>query len=206
MRHETETDAGFETTTQTGRGATVESNLAVPLGQALGVGIAVGVVAGIATLLLGGPIAGLQGGELWAWGGRVAGALGGLVWAGATVWLVVDHRALLWRVERAASLDRDRDGYEGQQQTTTTVQVADPTGRRSRFAALPLSEDRLTEVAREVLGTGADFSRHGLSGVLSQNEYEQLSAAMLKGGLLVELPDRSRQLSASGRALFRKLA
>ena len=187
-----------------GRAATLESDVAVPGAQAAMLGVAVGLGAGVIVLLLGGPVFGLRGADLWSWSGRIAGVVCVGTLAASLVLLVVDQRKLLWWAESVTGADLDRDGSTGKP-PRTTIQVTDPTKRHMRLVDLPLSDDRLTNVAREVLANGAAFSRRGLAGVLSQHEYEQLSKAMLKGGLLVEMPDRTRELSGSGRALFRKL-
>jgi len=195
---------GIIRTQQPRRLATLESDLAVPVLQAVAIGVAAGLAIGVLTLALGGWLADLRGGQLWAWAGRLAGVTSAVGSSGVLVWFVLDTRAALHRIERVTGRDLDRDGHVGTP-PTTRITIQDPDRKRTRFADLPLEDARLASVASEVLGNGASWSRRSLGSVLSQNEYEQLSSEMLRAGLLRELPGRRRELTGSGRALLRRL-
>ena len=148
MRYETESDAGFVTTTQPGRGAALEPDVWVPALQGALLGAAVGLGAGVIVLLLGGPVVGLRGGELWSWAGRVAGTAGVLTWAGSTVWRVIDHRKLLWAVETTTGLDLDGDGKAGKPSTVRVQLEREQRGQRLRVVDLPVSDVQLYALAR----------------------------------------------------------
>ncbi len=145
----------------------------------------------------------------------LAGAgLGAAITFSAT-WLTLlkAHRAALWAVERVTGADLDGDGAVGRPSASepapATVRVELKEEKRNaerwRWLDLPVSDEKLTRVARAVLEQGVAFSRRGLADVLTQNEYEKLAAAMLAGGLLVDLPGNKRELTAAGRALLRQM-
>ena len=162
--------------------------------------------------------------------GVAAGAVGGLLsgsWTGAVVagvcvfcitWvtLLIQTRAGLWIIERVTGQDLDHDGVVGEppqnethrSHSPPTVRVElsqdDENGHRLRWVELPVSDEKLQSVAREVLQNGASFSRPGLTGTLSQNEFHRLAGAMVKAGLLFDLPGNRRELSGAGRALLRE--
>jgi len=158
------------------------------------------------TGIVGAMVGGLVGGHLGA------AAIGGAVSFGLS-WLVllVDHRAALWAIETVAGQDIDGDQVVGNPDpepvSTVRVELAQrhPGGQRLRFVDLPIDDDKLSDVALAVLRNGSPFSRDGLSSVLSQTEYRRLSGAMVEAGLLHDLPGNRRELSASGRALLRRL-
>lgn len=175
----------------------------VPVLQALSMGLAVGLGAGVVTLLLGGPIAGLQSAELWAWSGRIGGvgtALGASV---STVVFVLGHRRALWQRERWLDRDLDGDGVIGEP-TRIRVELHDAVKQQTRYVDLPVSEDQLRAVAVAVLRNGKAFSRPGLRGVLSQGRYNRLAKVMVKRGLARDLPGNKRELTGAGRAILRK--
>ena len=207
MRYETESDAGFVTTTQPGRGAALEPDVWVPALQGALLGAAVGLGAGVIVLLLGGPVVGLRGGELWSWAGRVAGTVGVLTWAASTVWLVVDHRKLLWAVETTSGLDLDGDDQVGAPSVVRLQLEREGPGQRLQVVDLPVSDAQLYAVA-VALKTGAGFSRPSLVDdrrVLSQGRFHKLARAMVKAGLARDLAGNQRELTGSGRALMRRV-
>ena len=196
----------FVPTTQPGRGAALEPDVWVPALQGALLGAAVGLGAGVIVLLLGGPVVGLRAGQLWAWAGRIGGVCGVLIWAAATVWLVIDHRKLLWAAESVTGVDLDGDGETGQP-SVVRVELERETGQRLKVVDLPVTDAQLYAVA-VALKTGASFSRPALVDgrhVLSQGQYHKLSKAMVKAGLARDLPGNVRELSPSGRALMRRV-
>ena len=173
------------------RVGTLRSDLVLPLGQAI-VTALVGTILGV---ILGG----------W----RLGVAAGGVMFAITWLLLLWDHRRAMWVVEYITGQDLDRDGAIGKpepQQVRVELVEDHRGGGRLRFLDLPITEAKLRDVARAVLGEGANFSRRGLGEVMSQADYERLARAMIKAGLLVDLPGNNRELSAAGRALLRRVS
>ena len=204
MRHNAETAGGFVTTTTTpARLASLEGDVAVPVLQAIAVGLAVGLALLVGVLLLGGPVAGLEGRALWAWAGRVGGVGAVLSLAGAVLLFVAQHRRALWSRETRQGEDLDGDAGEPE---TVRIELYDANKQQTRWIDLPVSDRKLREVARAVLWRRRNFSRPALcneAGILSQTEYHKLAAAMIKRGLLIELPGNQRELTAVGRSILR---
>lgn len=203
-QHRTEAEQLIRTTTP-GRLAHLESDVFVPVLQAAAIAAAVGLASGVLVLLWIGPGRNLQGGALWSWAGRIAGTAAVLALAAATVGFVLGHRRALWRVEELIGRDIDGDRQVGQPPTVTRIELVEDQGKRRRYLALPIPDDKLHLVARACLWHGKAFSRRELGNVLSQGEYAKLSDAMLGGGLLRETPT-GRELTASGRAVLRRYA
>ena len=201
LRHTVEQPSQFVMAELPGRLATVESDLTVPVGQALAVGLAAGVAVGVCTLLLGGPIAGLRGGALWAWSGRLAGVIGALATAVTTAFFVLASRAALRRFEVTTGQDIDGDGVVGEPES---VKVELHNNKQVRFIDLPVSVGKLRDVARAVLWHGKAFSRPALHGVLTQTEYHKLAREMVRRGLVRDLPGNKRELTPAGRAILAK--
>ena len=199
-----DTDADFVTTSYSPtRLARLESDVIVPALQAALVAAAVGLGAGVCVLTLGGPIADLQGAELWTWAGRIAGTTGALTWAYTTVQLVIDHRRLLWAAETT-----DADGHQVRARDVAPVvrvELSSNNGQQVRFIDLPISDAKLRAVAVAVLRNGRAFSRPALAGVLSQGDYHKLAAALVNRGLARDLPGNKRELTAAGRAVLRRV-
>ena len=206
MKHRTEADQLIRTVTP-GRLAQLESDVFVPGLQGVLVGASVGLAVGVGILLLGGPMADLQGRELWTWALRLAGVAAALSLAASVVGFVFGHRKALWKVEELLSTDLDGDHQVGKPElpSVTRIELVEDQGRHRRYLALPVSDAKLHLVARACLWHGKAFSRRELGNVLSQGEYAKLSAAMLGGGLLRETPT-GRELTASGRAVLRRYA
>ena len=169
----------------------LRGDLVLPLGQALITGLAGGLIGGI----LGG----------WAWAAVAAVAAFGLAW----LVLLAQTRQGLSTVEWVTGQDPAEDHIinPGAPARSVRVELAEQHGGGHvlRFLDLPVTEAKLGDVARAVLSDGASFSRDGLAKVLTQGEYRRLAAAMVKAGLLVDLPGNRRELSAAGRALLRQI-
>ena len=207
MKHEHVIDQGFVVSQHPGRLATLESDLAVPVGQALAVGLAVGLAAGVGALLLGPAVAGLDGAALWTWAARLALFVAAVTLAIAVVVFVGQARkALLGQLERWVGRDLDGDGQVGNVPAPhVKVTLVGPGKGQQRFIDLPVALDELRAVAVAVLRDGRPFSRAGLAGVVSQSHYARLAQAMIKRGLLVALPGNKRRLSLAGRAVLARL-
>jgi hypothetical protein len=211
MKHEQVASELIRTTTP-GRLAHLESDVAVPVLQALAIAVAVGLLSGVMVLLWIGPGQGLRGGRLWALAGRIAATAGAGSLALAIVAFVLGHRRALYQIEERAGLDVDRDSVRSNTipepqapaaLSTVRVELIENGGKQQRFLDLPVGDDKLHLVARLCLWHGKRFSRRELSSALSQGEYADLAAAMLKAGLAVDVPT-GRELTASGRAVLRK--
>ena len=205
--NETTTNSGdFVTTTTTpGRLANLESDLAVPVGQALAVSVAVGLAGGVGTLLLGGPIGDLYGGELWAWSGRVLGlGTAGTLATTTAIFVIQTRKALLAKVEQWTGQDLDGDQVIGEP-PTVRAELHDPTTGKQQFFDLPLPPSKVKALAAAVLHNGKAFSRPALKGVLSQGQYHQVARYFVRRGLARNLPGRKlRELTPAGRAILRR--
>jgi hypothetical protein len=182
----------------------VESDVATPILQALFSGV-VGAVSF-------GAVAGLAD---WPKPLLISATGGAGVVAVTWFWLLRQHRALLWEVEELAGADLDGDGVVGEPETRrvdvrpepnrTMVEVTErqPNNVRMRFGEIPLGRTDLEAVARAVLVQRENFSRRGLSEILSQEEYAAFYAAMTKAGLLAHIGN-ANELTAAGRAFLRQ--
>lgn len=175
------------------RQPTTQADVAVPLLQSL----ASGMMAGLALIA---PTVAWH----WSWYVPVLGAC--LTMAGAWLLLILDHRRLLRTVERWIGEDLDRDGHIGEPepQRAVRVEVAERSRghQRTRLADLPVSDEALTDVAVAVLRQGENFSRGGLSNILSDPSYRQLRRSMLQAGL-ARAEGKQTILTPAGRAYLR---
>jgi hypothetical protein len=175
------------------REPTVGADVAVPLLQSL----ASGAMAGLALIA---PTVGWH----WRWYVPLLGAC--LITVGAWLLLILDHRRLLWTVERWTGRDLDGDGQAGPPPKPKTVRVEVAERARghqtTRLADLPVSEELLTDVAIAVLRQGRGLSRGGLSHVLSDPAYRQLRRSMLEAGL-ARAEGKQTELTPAGRAYLR---
>lgn len=179
------------------RQPTTQADVAVPLLQAL----ASGLMAGLALIA---PTVAWH----WSWYVPLLGAC--LTMAGAWLLLILDHRKLLRTVERWIGEDLDRDGLiagseqDPGPQRAVRVEVAERSRghQRIRLAELPVSDEALTDVALAVLRQGGNFSRAGLSHVLSDPTYRQLRRSMLQAGL-ARAEGKHTLLTPAGRAYLR---
>jgi hypothetical protein len=131
----------------------------------------------------------------------------GLSFGASWLWLLVDHRRALWSVERIVGVDLDGDGATGEPAQRVRVEVVENNGRQARiqYLDLPLSLDKLTDVAQAILEGGASLSRRALSDVLTQTEYNNLGPALVESGLARDLPGNRRELTGAGRSMLREL-
>ena len=114
---------------------------------------------------------------------------------------------LMAKVETWTRLDLDGDGIIGPPPTTVRVEVKEqqPAGWRMVYADLPIDDPTMRQVADAILVKKQPYSRRALSDILTQTQYEALSDAMIKAGLLIELPGQRRELTGAGRSLMRQI-
>lgn len=171
------------------RAATLEGDVAVPVCQAVFSGILAGVPAAAVSMALEGP--------WWAGPAVLAGVTAG-VWAV----LLYDHRQLL----RIRLKDITLPAVRAAVPSEVRVEVTDREARSMRYVDLPVGDDILQAVAVAVLGGQRPFSRRGLSGVVSEGDFNRLSGAMMEGGLARYRdgkPQAGIELTGSGRAVLR---
>jgi hypothetical protein len=185
------------------RGQTKESDVAVPFLKSAvygGVGASLSLIISVWGVLTKG----------WAWyiPPTVSVTVGLCSFSLAWFLMDADVRRTLWQIESWTGSDINQDGVVGKPQTVR-VELTDRPARAMRMIDLPLPDDKLTLVARSVLHGGRQFSRRGMSGLLSEGEFAALSAAMLEGGLMcfrqADNPQSGYELTPSGRAVLRKL-
>jgi len=186
------------------RGATVEGDLVVPLGQSLTTAILCGAVAGLVAWLLGMPGA-------WRFGAIVGALALVLVW----VVLLMQSRSMLWEIERVTGRDFDGDDRVGPpvELPSLRVEVVEDEDHW-RIGHLPLpggDPDRLQVLARGLLA-GRPFSEGewcGSGRPLSQRQFRSIRDAMVDAGLARwRDPDEPRQgaeLTSAGRAVLRRI-
>ena len=181
------------------RAASVASDVAVPALQSL----ISGVVAGAVTLALC---------VAFGWQMRIAGAVALAVLALAWVWLLVDHRRLLWAVENLTHADVNRDGAIGQLEPARLVlEVKHSGGERSGFDFLHLGIDQADFLtwARAVLGgqSLAVGQWVGRGRLFTRGQYDALMSELERAGIVraadARNPQSGRELSPAGRAALR---
>ena len=180
------------------RSGTLESDFVVPLAQS--------VVTGVLGAILTAVIAAVAGASRPAVVGAV---VGGVVLAGVWLLALSDRRRLLWEIERVSNLDLDRDGQTGPpvRPPVTTVELVDRKRKRIRYLDLPLDDQQLEELAREVLKPGGKFNRQSVARVMSNDVYQIVIERLLDGGLLRtrgEGVTTGVELTPSGRAWLRR--
>ena len=138
---------------------------------------------------------------------RAAAAGGLVVFTVATALMLLKMVDLMAKVETWTRIDLDGDGIIGPPPTTVRVEVKEqqPAGWRMVYANLPIDDDTMSQVARAILTKRLPYSRRALSDILTQTQYEALSDAMIKAGLLIELPGQRRELTGAGRSLMRQI-
>ncbi|HFD38520.1 MAG TPA: hypothetical protein ENJ31_01535 [Anaerolineae bacterium] len=190
------------------RSASLGADVVVPLVQALITG---GLLAGVIAFLLWQVAPDLDGDPLAAWAGLALGI-------STLAWLVLlgQTRRLLWAVERAIAQDLDGDGAVGKPvpppPPTIRVEVAREDGRQVQFVDLPISPRAAGIIARGVL-RGQRLSESawsGRGGVCSRSEFGRFRAVLIERGWAVwrnpQAPAQGIELTAAGRAVFRRLA
>ena len=181
------------------RAASVASDVAVPALQSL----ISGAVAGAVTLALC---------VAFGWQMRIAGAVALAVLALAWVWLLVDHRRLLWAVENLTHADVNRDGAIGQPEPARLVlEVKHSGGERSGFDFLHLGIDQADFLtwARAVLdGRSLAVGQWvGRGRLFTRGQYDALMSELERAGIVraadARNPQSGRELSPAGRAALR---
>ena len=166
-------------------------------------GMKTGVVAGAVTLALC---------VAFGWQMRIAGAVALAVLALAWVWLLVDHRRLLWAVENLTHADVNRDGAIGQLEPARLVlEVKHSGGERSGFDFLHLGIDQADFLtwARAVLdGRSLAVGQWvGRGRLFTRGQYDALMSELERAGIVraadVRNPQSGRELSPAGRAALR---
>jgi hypothetical protein len=184
------------------RDATLESDVAAPALQALITGVTAGACIGAVAAV-----------AQWQRPGAIGLAAGTGVLS-LTWWaLLRDHRRLLWEIERVAGTDLNGDGHVGDprhvdvhpEPRTTRVEITErrPGHTRMRFVDVPLSDRELERIAHAVFVQKENFSRRGLSDIISQEDYAATYNAMLEGGLIAHIGN-SNELTAAGRNFLRQ--
>lgn len=151
-----------------------------------------------------------------AWGMWTFGLASGLTWL---VQMINDTR-LNWRIERLVGRDLDGDGWVGepekdrptstQQPPTRNIQVEHKSKLASntwryRWSKIPewLNEDKLSALAHLIIVEGQNFSRRGVSAVITQDEYPELVEAFKAENFLFE-QGNGWALRGSGRRFLQK--
>ena len=187
------------------REAKLESDFYVPAYQSLFSGFVGFIVVGCGAALA------RQGWYSFLWGGIAgAGCIG-------VAWFVLLNRSqeAQWIFETITGRDWNNDSYIGKPPVQEPVQVEvyeredNGNARRVRYANLPksINDHDLQKVAAKIRH-GANFSRRGLKGALSETKYNAIVDPMLDGGMLyyVNGVDNSDGvgLTAAGRAFLKQ--
>lgn len=140
----------------------------------------------------------------WPWWAPLV-VLGG---GAAITWLMllVRWQNLLWRIEEIIGIDLDGDKIPGYpaKQTPIQIEITDQNQKSIRFIDLPIADEQMQRIAI-AMSNGASFSRRGLAGVISDNDYRILSEVMINAGLLRwknDKPNQGGELTAAGRAVL----
>jgi hypothetical protein len=136
----------------------------------------------------------------------------------AWFFFVNEWRAMVWQTENFLHRDIDGDGYQGQPAPPQTVRVemlrdaVDGPYPQTQIAELPTSKEKMTDLARGVLG-GTPFSEPQWSGagaLFSRNEFRQVRDVFLSRGWVRwkddRYPQQGLELSPAGKAVMRTFA
>ena len=91
---------------------------------------------------------------------------------------------------------------------THIIEIRDRKTNTTIFAEVPITIDKMKNVATAVLLPGGKFSRGYLCksrGILSQPDYNKLRSWMLKNQLIEEMANKSNRIRPVGRAVFRQI-
>lgn len=183
------------------RGASIESDVAVP-----------GLQAAISGLLSGVAVLALALGFGWDSPLRIAAAVAIAVTILTWIGLLSAHRRLLWELEEIRNRDIDGDGEIGrpeppQPEPITRVEVIDEGGHRIRWFDVPLEDRDLERLARALLVERRALARRHLDDIIAEDQYTDVLDALIEGDA-VRLKGKSRQagveLTAVGRAFLRQ--
>lgn len=183
------------------------SDLVVPFGQALTTGALVsGLVAFAASRTE------YDGDLLALWFGLALG-IGTVAW----VLLLVDTRKLLRQIERLTGLDLDGDGTAGDPAVKRQLEVHVKEGNHTRIIEsdwLEIDDERLIIFAAGILRgrglTEAEWGKEKAVFPSGINAWRAFRSRLLDAGLIAWVdpnkPNLGYQVTASGRAFFRRVA
>jgi hypothetical protein len=189
------------------RTASIESDVVVPGLQATITGILAGaLVAGIAIM---------RRSEFSAMIGLIGCAA---TWGVSWLWLLHEHRQLLWEVESIIGADLNGDGEIGAPPappTTVRVDITDKpasTETHLNFFELPINQRKMAEVARLIMN-GVSFSEDKIAGKncpLSGPRFRELQDILLSRKMLRWRNEENHRLGVEitrgGQAMFRAFA
>lgn len=181
----------------------LQADVLVPAAQSLLTGLALGVPTSAGMGLLG-----------YEFNAALLTGAGLALAATAATWLIkMDlHSRLLWAIETATGHDLDGDNQTGPPEppAAAPIRVELAQGPRTRLIDLPVTDDKLAQLARAVLRETEplSFSRRELTKtILTDGEYRELAAAMLAGGLLAAKGKTAAagvELTHAGKAILKK--
>ena len=110
----------------------------------------------------------------------------------------------MWARDLGHDLGHDLGAEDVGDPQVVRVELLGPSKSQIRYVDLPLSSPKLRNLAIAI-HNGKPFSRPGLTGILSQSEYNRVAKEMVRRGLARDLPGKRRELTAAGRAVLKKL-
>ena len=181
------------------RNASLGADVGVPLAQAI-------ITAIIAALL------GLLLMALFAWPWYAPLVIGLIVLALTWLFLLLDHRSLLWSVETIIGLDIDGDGQTGQPKAlpAPTIRAEVKQGPRWQFADLPGPHPALRKFAIRLLADRVTFSERGAAACGYSVAWEALRDEFIRQEWAQwrrpNAPKQGVQLTPAGLALLQSIA
>lgn len=121
--------------------------------------------------------------------------------------LFFKDRQLLWAAEKVLGMDLNRDGKLGESEVVRG-EITDRDRRQTTRIEFPFPSNKLREVAKATLRDGEEFSRRGLTNVITESQFHTLQREFLKRGLCywknTEAKTQGVSLSPGGRAFLRQ--
>jgi hypothetical protein len=183
------------------REPSVGADVLVPFQQAM--------ISGGFGMLVAGPLA------AWIWRDPVLCVIGGFagfvtVAGAAWVMLLLDHRHLLWAMERISHTDLNGDGQVGE--VRVEIRHTDATGRTARLEYMNvagITDEQLRVFARGVMLEGrpltvAYWTGRGMP--FSRGQYDALMSELTRFVIVRDNGHQGRDLTRKGMAVLRGIA
>lgn len=126
--------------------------------------------------------------------------------------LLVDWRAMLWRVETITGMDVDKDGSKGKPEekpNSHVVEFTDHSKKKKAWIEMPVDEKMMLKIAKAYGSGRFEFSRRDMMAAtrISDDKFEKLQKLFLERAWAVYrkegAPNSGVELTAAGKHVLR---